>query len=594
MLMQNRLINRGARCLFSLSLLAAFFLTNQILADAPSKEMAKLLEKTLQTTYEGNSYTLLHHPNHSGNLYVKVGTNNYVCEIKSGPLFPLPDELPDVQITKVKQGSDTEIVSRKPTSERKAGGGVAYDTISIITYQWVFSLKHRHLGRGELYITKENGELPDNTDEVAEVLARVFKGDKLSTPVRFAGNKSSKTLHYAVCGHLPDDSKVEPFADPAKAHTAGYRDCPLCFNKLIYLSHLHTEEAIGKESESALRHYYQIDPSLDLQKRVAEAGQRVLAHWPIRLKGYSYRFQVVDDEDFSATSCATGYIFVKRGLMKTIESEDELEAVLAHEIAHVELRHGLMEYLKAQRDVQNAAIFTAIVSAGMAAGAAANNADALLVTSAVGSVSVLLAQVAAHISLIGYNKEHQLHADVFTLIYLQNQGKSRETLTAVLHKLRSNQEIDESIAGVELGDSAYATLKERLFISQSLEVRPSPQREIYDAYDKNGDLLYSFALDAQAIYKKRDGKFVHMLLGELHATPAIGEPKTFESVKIVTGGKPNNFKTDGKTSLMPLDTLAISLTRTVSNAEFFADELSVSIEGISAARIEKRTEKPSN
>lgn len=577
------------KCQGILIALALIAVSLGVSAEGPSKELSKLLEKTLKARFETTRFTLLHHPNHSGSLHVTIGTNDYRCEVTSGPLFPLPEELKDVQITKVDIETDTEILSRKASSERKAGG-ISYDTISLVTYFWEFSLKHPHLGRGEILITKENGDLPDNLDEVAEVLGYVLRGEGLKHPLRYAANKDSKVLHYAGSGHLPEAASREYFELPADARSKGYKDCPLCFNGLVYLSHLSTEMAMGKESESSMRHYYQIDKSQALQERVHAAGMRVLSKWPMKLKGYSYRFQVLDDDDFNASACPGGYIFLNRGLIEALESEDELEAVLAHEIAHVELRHGLMEYLKAVRDAKSAAIFATIVTAGAAGAAAANGADVVTVTSAAGTVSVLLANLAAQISLIGYSKEHEIQADVFSLIYLQSQGKSREVLNTVLKKIRTSQEVEESIADAKFASVTHPALNERLYISQSLEVRPSASVEVYDAFDKNGELLYSYELQAQAIYTKRDGKRVHIILGELHGTPAIGEPKLFESIRISEGGKSKLlYKTDGKTLLAPLDTLSLAILRTDSKVEFFSvGGITLSIDGITADRVERR------
>ena len=47
---------------------------------------------------------------------------------------------------------------------------------------------------------------------------------------------------------------------------------------------------------------------------------------------------------FNAASAPGGYVFVTRGLLATVEDEAQLAGVLAHEIAHVNLRHALMRY----------------------------------------------------------------------------------------------------------------------------------------------------------------------------------------------------------------------------------------------------------
>ncbi|TVQ37577.1 MAG: peptidase M48 [Spirochaetaceae bacterium] len=54
-----------------------------------------------------------------------------------------------------------------------------------------------------------------------------------------------------------------------------------------------------------------------------------------------YRFMVLDSEEVNAFATPSGLIFVSRGLLRLTRSEDDVAAVLAHEIGHVQHRHGL-------------------------------------------------------------------------------------------------------------------------------------------------------------------------------------------------------------------------------------------------------------
>jgi predicted Zn-dependent protease len=54
-----------------------------------------------------------------------------------------------------------------------------------------------------------------------------------------------------------------------------------------------------------------------------------------------YHFLVLDSGDINAFATPGGHIFVTRGLIRCCRTEDELAAVLAHEIGHVQLRHGM-------------------------------------------------------------------------------------------------------------------------------------------------------------------------------------------------------------------------------------------------------------
>lgn len=54
-----------------------------------------------------------------------------------------------------------------------------------------------------------------------------------------------------------------------------------------------------------------------------------------------YHFLLLDSDEVNAFAAPGGLILVTRGMLRCCESEDELAAVLAHEICHVEMKHGL-------------------------------------------------------------------------------------------------------------------------------------------------------------------------------------------------------------------------------------------------------------
>ena len=55
--------------------------------------------------------------------------------------------------------------------------------------------------------------------------------------------------------------------------------------------------------------------------------------------GYRWTFAAIDSPDINAFAAPGGYVFVTKGLLKSLNSEDEVAAVLAHEISHVRLKH---------------------------------------------------------------------------------------------------------------------------------------------------------------------------------------------------------------------------------------------------------------
>ena len=54
-----------------------------------------------------------------------------------------------------------------------------------------------------------------------------------------------------------------------------------------------------------------------------------------------YHFLLLSSEEVNAFAAPGGLILVTRGMLLCCANEDELAAVLAHEICHVEMKHGL-------------------------------------------------------------------------------------------------------------------------------------------------------------------------------------------------------------------------------------------------------------
>jgi len=61
-----------------------------------------------------------------------------------------------------------------------------------------------------------------------------------------------------------------------------------------------------------------------------------------------YHFAVLDTDEINALACPGGVVFITRGMLNFCGNEDELAAVLAHEIGHVTQKHGLKAISRAR------------------------------------------------------------------------------------------------------------------------------------------------------------------------------------------------------------------------------------------------------
>lgn len=85
------------------------------------------------------------------------------------------------------------------------------------------------------------------------------------------------------------------------------------------------------------------DPAL--QALVEDVGRKLVAQLPAIARGanYSssieYRFYVVNDSQINAFALMGGHIYFTRGILTEMRSEDEVAAVMGHEIMHIAGKH---------------------------------------------------------------------------------------------------------------------------------------------------------------------------------------------------------------------------------------------------------------
>jgi predicted Zn-dependent protease len=109
------------------------------------------------------------------------------------------------------------------------------------------------------------------------------------------------------------------------------------------LSHLSAQDEmrLGAELNSLIMHFnHQVQGGSSLE-RVDTAARPILANRS--RKEIDYTFTIIDSDAVNAFSHPGGYVYVSRGLFPFLGDDEEaaLQFVLAHEIAHVDLRHAI-------------------------------------------------------------------------------------------------------------------------------------------------------------------------------------------------------------------------------------------------------------
>ena len=116
------------------------------------------------------------------------------------------------------------------------------------------------------------------------------------------------------------------------------KDEPVTFDEFGPLQ----EFQLGRAVAERIAALHRILPAEDPRSvYVAQVGAAVAAASNDPTPFHGYRFAVMDSDEINAFAIPGGFVFVTSGLLDFLESEDELAAVLAREVAHLELRQVL-------------------------------------------------------------------------------------------------------------------------------------------------------------------------------------------------------------------------------------------------------------
>lgn len=166
-------------------------------------------------------------------------------------------------------------------------------------------------------------------------------------------------------------------------------------------------ESIEKSKEIKL------DPDPLMTERVNEVGQRIASI--SGRKEVKYTFRVIDKDDVNAFALPGGYVFIFKGLVDKVSKDDELAAVIAHEIAHVVARHSIKR-LQGGVGYNILQILMAVTGAGRS--------DAGRIDAAFGQL------------IMSYSREDEALADKLAVKYLKEAGYDPWAVVSLLKKLQ--------------------------------------------------------------------------------------------------------------------------------------------------------------
>lgn len=186
-----------------------------------------------------------------------------------------------------------------------------------------------------------------NPSKARQALVRqALEGDG-PEPVPVVANSESRMYHLTGALHLSTRLEATTLPDRWLAEQEGFRPCPICFpetNRLMGQDEL--ERRLAQAAAGMIEDRYRVSHDQEERQRITSVGEHLME--ANRFADQGYRFVVLDSDELNAFSVPTGPIYVTSGLLRALETPDELAAILAHELAHAENHHMRRQYDRSQ------------------------------------------------------------------------------------------------------------------------------------------------------------------------------------------------------------------------------------------------------
>ena len=178
---------------------------------------------------------------------------------------------------------------------------------------------------------------------------------------------------------------------------------------------------VGQQSAQAAQQQLPLLNDAQINSYVNRIGQRLAAN--AGGPNFQYQFRVVNSSDINAFALPGGFIYVNRGVLEQAKNEGEVAGVLAHEVAHVALRHGTHQASKAYAAQAGISILGGLLGGRVGQGTAD-------IINAVGGIGL-------NALFLKYSRDLETQADIRGSQILAASGYSPVDMVNFFHTLES-------------------------------------------------------------------------------------------------------------------------------------------------------------
>jgi len=190
------------------------------------------------------------------------------------------------------------------------------------------------------------------------------------------------------------------------------------------------EYYIGRSVAAMIAGQYSTYDDSAANAYVNTLGQTLAAASDLPQTYGGYHFQILDSEEINAFAAPGGFIFITRGMLKCAKHEGALAAVLAHEIGHVQEKHGLQA-------IQKSRITSALTELALKGAAYKAGETSFILSSSLAIFEGSINDIVTTMVTNGYSRAFEKEADLAAATILRRVGYDPNSLVEMLQVMET-------------------------------------------------------------------------------------------------------------------------------------------------------------
>jgi predicted Zn-dependent protease len=253
-------------------------------------------------------------------------------------------------------------------------------------------------------------------DSAVRLAILVGLGIMLALPVFLSGCKTMEALtdigtSFGKSAGMITESQAESISKSSKAVARSFED----FTP-------EQEYYVGRTVGAVIMNKYKPYHNNKADEYINLLGQTLAKASDMPETFNGYHFLILDSDEINAFAAPGGLIFITRGMLRCCRNEDAVAAVLAHEIGHVQFKHGLQAIKKSR-------ITSALITIGAEGAKTFGDKDLASLTA---TFEDSISDITSTLVNNGYSRNFERQADVAAITILKRVGYDPNGLVDML------------------------------------------------------------------------------------------------------------------------------------------------------------------